>query len=131
MYPGLTDTRSVPNIDVNIYERNGVAMSMTAIDLPKVSADAHVNEPHDLWWTRLPDDLREAAPHRIQANEEGGWSLVVNGEVDLSGSDPLNLQHARQDEDALREAQASVATRLAMMRADGINASRVGRTSAD
>jgi predicted TIM-barrel fold metal-dependent hydrolase len=122
MYPGLTDTRSVPNIDVNIYERNGVAMSMTAIDLPKVSADAHVNEPHDLWWTRLPDDLREAAPHRIQANEEGGWSLVVNGEVDLSGSDPLNLQQARQDEDALREAQASVATRLAMMRADGINA---------
>jgi predicted TIM-barrel fold metal-dependent hydrolase len=95
--------------------------SVTAIDLPKVSADAHVNEPHDLWYTRLPEDLREAAPHRIRADAHGGWSLVVNGEVDLSGSDPLGLQQTREEEDSLREAQASIDTRLEMMRTDGIN----------
>ena len=39
MYPGLTETRPGSNIDVNIYERIGVAMSMTAIDLPKVNLD--------------------------------------------------------------------------------------------
>jgi predicted TIM-barrel fold metal-dependent hydrolase len=91
------------------------------VDLPKLSADAHVNEPHDLWWKRLPEDFREAAPHRIQSDEDGGWSLVVNGEADLSGTDKTGVQQARIDEDSLREAQASIEVRLEMMRADGIN----------
>ena len=53
--------------------------------LPKLSADAHVNEPHDLWYKRLPEAMREEAPHRIQSQEDGGWCLVVNGEADESG----------------------------------------------
>ena len=58
---------------------------MDAALLPKLSADAHVDEPHDLWSTRLPDDLRADAPHQIQSEEDGGWRLVVNGEIDESG----------------------------------------------
>ena len=95
-------------------------------DLPKLSADAHVNEPHDLWYRRLPEDLREAAPHRIQSQEDGGWRLVVNGEADESGGRlPVAVARATEaavrEEDARREADASVAVRLEMMRTDGIN----------
>ena len=31
--------------------------TVIAADLPKLSADAHVNEPHDLWYTRLPEGV--------------------------------------------------------------------------
>ena len=51
----------------------------STVDLPKISADAHVDEPHDLWYERLSVDLRDHAPRRILANDEGGWSLVVDG----------------------------------------------------
>ena len=95
--------------------------TVTAADLPKVSADAHVNEPHDLWYTRLPEGMRDAAPHRIVSDDHGSWSLVVNGEAEMSGNDPVGMQQAREDEDSLREAQASVGVRLEMMQTDGIN----------
>jgi predicted TIM-barrel fold metal-dependent hydrolase len=99
---------------------------VSVVDLPKLSADAHVNEPHDLWYKRLPADLRDAAPHRIQADEAGGWRLVVNGEVDESGmglaaGDARATEAAMREEDARREADASVDVRLEMMRTDGIN----------
>jgi predicted TIM-barrel fold metal-dependent hydrolase len=96
--------------------------------LPKISADAHVNEPHDLWYKRLREDLREAAPHRIQSNEDGGWRLVVNGELDESGgrlpqpaTDAAAARAAMIDDDARREADASVDVRLEMMHTDGIH----------
>src|SRR5579863_6917066 len=95
--------------------------------LPKISADAHVNEPHDLWYTRLPEDLREAAPHQIQSQEDGGWRLVVNGEVDESGGRlPSNEEPSgREQDDRQREADTSVDVRLAMMRIDGLNGEMV------
>jgi predicted TIM-barrel fold metal-dependent hydrolase len=94
--------------------------------LPKISADAHVNEPHDLWYQRLPEPLRDAAPHRIQSNEDGGWHLVVNGEIDESGGRlPVNeraaARAAMREEDARREAEASVGVRLEMMRTERIH----------
>ncbi len=104
--------------------------------LPKISADAHVNEPHDLWYKRLPVDLREASPHRIQTENDGGWRLVVNGEVDESGgrigtgevgNDRSITIEARRaalealEEDKRREADASIDARLTMMHTDGIH----------
>jgi predicted TIM-barrel fold metal-dependent hydrolase len=107
--------------------------------LPKISADAHVNEPHDLWFTRLAEELRDAAPHRIQTEEDGGWRLVVNGALDESGgsqrsADGLSEGHstagaamraALAEEDRQREADAAVDVRLTMMRTDGLNAEMV------
>ncbi|MSQ61515.1 MAG: amidohydrolase [Dehalococcoidia bacterium] len=48
----------------------------TIIDFPIVDADAHVNEPPDLWQKRVPAKLRERAPKVIQF-ERGGdaWSF--------------------------------------------------------
>jgi predicted TIM-barrel fold metal-dependent hydrolase len=105
--------------------------------LPKISADAHVNEPHDLWYKRLPEDLREASPHRIQTQDDGGWRLVVNGEVDESGSQIVTGDVGQEttaaqraaleaaEEDKRREAEASVDVRLAMMHTDGIHGEMV------
>lgn len=103
--------------------------------LPKISADAHVNEPHDLWSARLPEGLREAAPQRIQSQDDGGWRLVVNGEMDLDGGKlipngdkgqnaqvQLALEAAEMEENAQREAEASVDFRLGMLRTDGLHA---------
>jgi predicted TIM-barrel fold metal-dependent hydrolase len=99
--------------------------------LPKISADAHVNEPHDLWYSRLPERFRDDAPRRIKAGEDGGWRLVVNGEVDSSGDRLPNAEAkaGRQvDEERLneeRETAATIEARIAMMRRDRIHGEMV------
>ena len=89
---------------------------MRAADLPKISADAHIDEPHDLWYARMAPSLRDKAPRRIQANKDGGWSLVVDG-------NPLGWdmsQEAAEQQDAERIAAAAPAVRRDMMRVDGL-----------
>jgi predicted TIM-barrel fold metal-dependent hydrolase len=91
---------------------------MRAEQLPKISADAHVDEPHDLWYERLDESLRDRAPRRIQANAEGGWHLVVDGEP--LGWNDLSAEAAAEQE-AQRVAAASPDVRRQMMRTDGVN----------
>src|SRR4051794_11704834 len=58
---------------------NGVTTPVREGEL-LISADSHVVEPHDLWVTRLPEGLRDRAPHYpepvvgsgLQAHA-GGW----------------------------------------------------------
>jgi hypothetical protein len=38
---------------------------MDASQLSKISADAHIDEPHDLWFERIDPSLRDRAPRRI------------------------------------------------------------------
>ncbi|MGE0878346.1 MAG: amidohydrolase family protein [Acidimicrobiia bacterium] len=92
---------------------------MDASTLAKISADAHVDEPHDLWFARLPESMRDRAPRRIQANTDGGWTLVVdNNQIGWSG---MSAEEAERKE-AERVAAASPDVRFAMMRTDGVNA---------
>jgi predicted TIM-barrel fold metal-dependent hydrolase len=93
-------------------------------DLPKISADAHVNEPHDLWYNRLDEGLRDKAPHHIKDAAHGGWTLVVNGENSVGVSrKPAEIIDADE-----REAAASPEVRFEMMRVDGISAEIVHPT---
>jgi predicted TIM-barrel fold metal-dependent hydrolase len=92
---------------------------LRAADLPKISADAHVDEPHDLWYARMDRALRDRAPRRIQANPDGGWTLVVDGSP--IGWDEVSAEEAEAKE-AERVAAASVDVRLEMMRVDHITA---------
>jgi predicted TIM-barrel fold metal-dependent hydrolase len=86
--------------------------------IPVISADAHVDEPHDLWFTRLPERLRDRAPRRIQREDGGGWTLVVdNSEIGWSG---MSAEEARAKEEE-RVAAAAPEVRLEMMRTDRIN----------
>src|SRR5262245_14140727 len=92
--------------------------AVRAADLPKISADAHVDEPHDLWFERMHENLRDRAPRRIQENAEGGWSLVVDGS-------PIGWNDLTADDAAAKEAErttaASPGVRMEMMRTDGLN----------
>jgi predicted TIM-barrel fold metal-dependent hydrolase len=92
---------------------------MDAAGLAKISADSHIDEPHDLWFERLDADLRDRAPRRIQAEQDGGWSLVID-DSPLGWSD-LSAEEAQANESA-RVAAAAPDVRFAMMRADGVNA---------
>lgn len=91
---------------------------MDATTIPKISADSHVDEPHDLWFDRLPEKYREQAPRRIQAHDEGGWSLVVDGSA--VGWSDVGLDRAAELERQRNEATAPE-PRHEMMRTDGIN----------
>ena len=95
-----------------------VTRTLRAVDLPKISADSHVDEPHDLWYERLPADLRDRAPRRIEADVDGGWRLVVDG-TDIGW-----MGVSQKDADALeadRTAAITIEAREEMMRVDGIN----------
>jgi predicted TIM-barrel fold metal-dependent hydrolase len=94
------------------------ANSMSAADLAKISADAHVDEPHDLWYDRMPESLRDLAPRRIQSNEEGGWNLVVDGSA--MGWNDLSAE-AAEEKEAERVGAATPEVRFDMMRTDGVN----------
>ena len=87
--------------------------------LAKISADSHIDEPHDLWFERLDADLRDRAPRRIQAEQDGGWSLVID-DSPLGWSD-LSAEEAPANESA-RVAAAAPDVRFEMMRTDGVNA---------
>ncbi len=93
--------------------------AMPAADLPKISADSHIDEPHDLWFERLSPDLRDRAPRRIQAEADGGWTLIID-DSPLGWSD-VSAEQAAANEDA-RVAAAAPDVRLDMMRSDGVNA---------
>ena len=86
---------------------------MTNTDsLVLVSADAHVEEPHDLWFDNLPASMRDTAPRRIRHKGDGSWELVVNG-VALHGSTKT------EEEDRIRAVQPE--SRLQAMRDDGVS----------
>jgi len=87
-------------------------------DLAKVSADSHVDEPHDLWFERLDADLRDRAPRRIQSDRDGGWTLVVNDNP-LGWQDVTPEQAEAQEQE--RVAAASADVRLDMLRTDHVN----------
>lgn len=92
---------------------------MDVAAMPKISADAHVDEPHNLWYDRLPAALRDKAPRRIQSDADGGWSLVVDG----NPVGWVGLTKEEADElDRQRVAAASIDVRLDMLRTDHCNA---------
>ena len=47
-------------------------------DLFVVSADSHVNEPHDLWLKRIDEKFRDRVPH-VEVDEKGRKWFVIEG----------------------------------------------------
>jgi hypothetical protein len=48
---------------------------VASIDYPILDADAHVNEPPDLWQSRVPVRLRERAPKVLHTDKGDVWSF--------------------------------------------------------
>jgi hypothetical protein len=56
------------------------------LDYPIIDADAHVNEPPELWQERVPKRLRERAPKVIRlANGGDAWSFEDGARVEPVG----------------------------------------------
>ena len=81
-----------------------------ASSLGMISADSHVNEPRELWLANLPASMRDRAMRGIQATEEGGWDLILDGRH-------VGLTSAAEDE---RLAVIEPENRLKVMREEGI-----------
>ncbi|MDQ1465856.1 MAG: hypothetical protein QOH10_271, partial [Actinomycetota bacterium] len=45
------------------------------LDVPVVDADAHVNEPPDLWQSRVPARWRDRAPKALHTDDGDFWSF--------------------------------------------------------
>ena len=83
---------------------------MSTSSLGMISADSHVNEPRDLWSANLPTSMRDRAMKGIEATEDGGWSLILDGShIGKAGSS-----------EADRLAVIEPGHRLAVMRQEGI-----------
>jgi uncharacterized protein len=92
-----------------------------------ISADSHVNEPGDLWTSRVPAAWRDRAP-RIESFEEGdAW--VIEGVKDpinfgmnaCAGLEPEEMKGWMRFED-MRRGGWDPATRLVEMDRDGVDA---------
>ena len=63
-----------------------------------IDADAHINEPPDLWTERLPAQFRDRAPRIVHFDEGDAW--VVEGVADpinfgLNASAGMNAEAAK------------------------------------
>jgi predicted TIM-barrel fold metal-dependent hydrolase len=91
-------------------------------DLVVVSADAHVNEPHNLWYDRLPEDRREFAPRYLLPDGDNGYALVLNGDpIGWMGQDIFEAMRL----DAERDEAAQYRSRLEMMAVEGVSGEMV------
>jgi predicted TIM-barrel fold metal-dependent hydrolase len=99
-----------------------------SIDYPVIDADAHVNEPPDLWQERVPEKWKERAP-KVEHGEHGDiwvfdageqrWPMGLTATAGLSYFQyhPLCNSYA-----TMRPSSFDTAARLLDMDADGIYA---------
>jgi hypothetical protein len=92
---------------------------MDAAKLPKISADSHIDEPHDLWYEHMDRDLRDRAPRRIRA-ETGRW--LDTGRRRQPGRVGQQISRGGGGPRAGRIAAVSHDARLEMLRTDCLNA---------
>ena len=101
---------------------------MAGIDYPIIDADAHVNEPPDLWQSRVPARLRDRAPKLIH-RDDGDWWSFDNGKrmksVGLStvaGRSMLDFVPSGLTYEDMRPGSWDTKARLTDMDIDGIYA---------
>jgi predicted TIM-barrel fold metal-dependent hydrolase len=99
------------------------------IDYPVLDADAHVNEPPDLWQERVPKHLKARAP-RVERDANGGDVWVFDegqarrplGLTAVAGLSYLQFRNAGMTYEGMRPGSFDPAERLKEMDLDGIYA---------
>src|ERR1700710_900247 len=92
-----------------------------------ISADSHVNEPRDLWQTRLPVQYRDRAP-RMESFEEGdAWVIEgvkdpINFGMNACAGLPAEEMKGWARFDEIRKGGWDPASRIAEMDEDGVDA---------
>jgi predicted TIM-barrel fold metal-dependent hydrolase len=96
-------------------------------DYRLISADSHVNEPPDLWVTRVPAALRDRAPRMEHFEQGDAW--IIEGVADpinfgmnaCAGLEPEDMHGWMRFED-MRRGGWDPAARLEEMDRDGVDA---------
>jgi predicted TIM-barrel fold metal-dependent hydrolase len=98
------------------------------IDYPIIDADAHVNEPPDLWQSRVPAKLRDRAP-KVEHREDGDWWSFNDGKRKrpLGFTATAGLSYLDYKAEGIRYSETRAASwdtkaRLVDMDIDGIHA---------
>jgi predicted TIM-barrel fold metal-dependent hydrolase len=103
-----------------------VFTEVASIDYPILDADAHVNEPPDLWQSRVPARLRARAPKVLRTDDGDVWSfddgkrLRPLGLTATAGLSYLQFRAEGLTYDSIRPGSFDPAARLADLDADGI-----------
>jgi predicted TIM-barrel fold metal-dependent hydrolase len=97
------------------------------VDYPIIDADAHVNEPPDLWQARVPARLRERAPRVVRAETGDVWSFdggVRTWPLGLTAcaGDSYPRYAAATHYDRIRPGSFDPKSRLGDMDIDGVHA---------
>ena len=101
---------------------------VASIDYPIIDADAHVNEPPDLWQKRVPAKWRERAPKLLHTEQGDVWSfddgkrLRPLGLTATAGRSFLEFKPAGLRYSEIRPGSFDTKARLADMDIDGIHA---------
>src|SRR5215831_7604254 len=101
---------------------------VASIDYPILDADAHVNEPPDLWQTRVPAHLKARAPKVLRTAEGDVWSfddgkrLRPLGLTATAGLSYVQFRPQGFRYEDIRPGSFDPAARLADLDADGIYA---------
>jgi len=99
---------------------------VASIDYPILDADAHVNEPPDLWQSRVPAKLRQRAPRVLRTDRGDVWSfdegkrLRPLGLTATAGLSYLQFRAEGLTYDSIRPGSFDPRPRLADLDADGI-----------
>ncbi|MEW6271682.1 MAG: amidohydrolase family protein [Thermodesulfobacteriota bacterium] len=99
---------------------------VASIDYPIIDADAHVNEPPELWQERVPARLRQRAPKVLHTADGDVWSfddgkkLRPVGLTATAGLSYLQFRPSGLDYASIRPGSFDTAARLADLDADGI-----------
>jgi len=100
----------------------------SSIDYPIVDADAHVNEPPDLWQDTLPAHLRERGPKVVHTEKgdlwhfDGGRETWPVGLTATAGLSYFQFAPMGQTYETMRPGSFDPEARLADLDADGIYA---------
>src|SRR6478735_6867010 len=96
------------------------------VDVPIIDADAHVQEPPNLWIERAPARLKDRAP-RVEHRDNGDWWIFDDGKaaqpLGLTASAGRSVVEYRRDgvrHDELRPGMSEPKPRLADLDADGV-----------
>jgi hypothetical protein len=98
------------------------------IDYPIIDADAHVNEPPDLWQDRVPAKLRDRAPKVVHTDDGDWWSFDDGkrtrplGFTAVAGLSYLDFKPSGITYEQTRPGSWDTKARLIDMDIDGIHA---------
>ena len=70
---------------------------VASIDYPIIDADAHVNEPPDLWQARVPARLKHKAPKVLHTAEGDVWSFNEGEKLRPLGYQTIWYKHWSAD----------------------------------